>query len=233
MSGGTLVALAADQIVMAPSAVLGPVDPQLGEYPAASILTAVGQKDPNETDDKTLILADVARKAQVQVRQFVNELLRRQLADQRAAEVAAALSEGRWTHDFPIDADLARSFDLKVSTDLPDEVRLLMRLYPQPRNRRPSVEYIPSPTRPRNTNETAVHPRPGPPTGTDRWDCDTHRRGRRSSATSWKDVQVTVSKGWVSPPEQLKAGMREALVRNARTRRQRITVEVNRITVQT
>ena len=55
---------------------LGPVDPQLGEYPAASILTAVGQKDPKETDDKTLILADVARKAQVQVRQFVNELLR-------------------------------------------------------------------------------------------------------------------------------------------------------------
>jgi ClpP class serine protease len=162
MSGGTLVALAADQIVMAPSAVLGPVDPQLGEYPAASILTAVGQKDPNETDDKTLILADVARKAQVQVRQFVNELLRRQLADQRAAEVAAALSEGRWTHDFPIDADLARSFDLKVSTDLPDEVRLLMRLYPQPRNRRPSVEYIPvpyqAPEHKRNRRAPATRP---------------------------------------------------------------------------
>jgi ClpP class serine protease len=162
MSGGTLLALAADEILMDPAAVLGPVDPQLGEYPAASILTAVGQKDPNETDDKTLILADVARKAQVQVRQFVNELLRRQLADQRAAEVAAALSEGRWTHDFPIDADLARSFDLKVSTDLPDEVRLLMRLYPQPRNRRPSVEYIPvpyqAPEHKRNRRTPATRP---------------------------------------------------------------------------
>jgi ClpP class serine protease len=30
MSGATLISLAADQIVMAPSAVLGPVDPQLG-----------------------------------------------------------------------------------------------------------------------------------------------------------------------------------------------------------
>jgi ClpP class serine protease len=145
MSGGTLIALAANQIVMAPSAVLGPVDPQLGEYPAASILVATAKKDPNETDDKTLILADVARKAQVQVRDFVTELLRRQLDDQRATEVATALSEGRWTHDFPINADLARSFDLKVSTALPDEVRLLMRLYPQPRNQRPSVEYIPVP----------------------------------------------------------------------------------------
>ena len=44
MSGGTLIALAADRIVMAPSAVLGPVDPQIGEQPAASILAAVEQK---------------------------------------------------------------------------------------------------------------------------------------------------------------------------------------------
>jgi ClpP class serine protease len=145
MSGGTLIALAADRIVLSPSAVLGPVDPQLGEYPAASILTAVSQKDANETDDKTLILADVARKAQAQVRQFVSELLRRQMDDTRAEELATTLSDGRWTHDFPIDAELARSFGLKVETHLPDEVRQLMRLYPQPRNRRPSVEYLPIP----------------------------------------------------------------------------------------
>ena len=37
MSGGTLIALAADEIIMCEHAVLGPVDPQLGQYPAASI----------------------------------------------------------------------------------------------------------------------------------------------------------------------------------------------------
>jgi ClpP class serine protease len=162
MSGGTLIALAANQIVMAPSAVLGPVDPQLGEYPAASILVATAKKDPNETDDKTLILADVARKAQVQVRDFVTELLRRQLDDQRATEVATALSEGRWTHDFPINADLARSFDLKVSTDLPDEVRLLMRLYPSPATSGLRSSTSPSPTRPPSAgNQAAVPSGPG------------------------------------------------------------------------
>jgi ClpP class serine protease len=145
MSGGTLIALAGNQIVMAPSAVLGPIDPQLGEYPAASILAAVERKDTNELDDKTLILADVSRKAQTQVRDFATELLQRRLPDDRAKELAAMLSEGRWTHDFPIDVRLARSFGLKVSTDLPDEVRRLMGLYPQPRGRRPSVEYIPVP----------------------------------------------------------------------------------------
>jgi ClpP class serine protease len=145
MSGGTLIALAADRIVLSPSAVLGPVDPQIGGYPAASILAAVERKDANETDDKTLIFADISRKAQAQVRDFVSEILRRQLPDERAAALATTLSDGRWTHDFPVDVKLAQSLGLNVSTDLPDEVRELMRLYPQPRGRRPSVEYIPAP----------------------------------------------------------------------------------------
>src|SRR5438067_2337653 len=44
MSGGTLIALAASEIVMSEYAVLGPVDPQVGQYPAASILNAVARK---------------------------------------------------------------------------------------------------------------------------------------------------------------------------------------------
>jgi ClpP class serine protease len=145
MSGGTLVALAADRIVMAPSAVLGPVDPQIGELPAASILAAVALKEPNETKDQTLILADVSRKAQKQVQEFVEKLLSATIQSPRAREVAKMLSEGRWTHDFPIDVEQAQKLDLPVSTDLPDEVRELMQLYPQPKGRRPSVEYIPAP----------------------------------------------------------------------------------------
>ncbi|MDQ1517618.1 MAG: hypothetical protein QOE80_3448 [Actinomycetota bacterium] len=145
MSGGTLISLAADRIVMSPSAVLGPVDPQIGDMPAASILAAVEQKDKNEVDDKTLILADVGRKAQHQVQAFVGKLLAKRLPEDHARDLAHTLSEGRWTHDFPIDADMAQTLGLPVSTDLPDEVRLLMALYPQPKGRRPSVEYIPSP----------------------------------------------------------------------------------------
>ena len=52
MSGGTLIALAADQIVMNRHAVLGPVDPQLGQQPAASILAAVAKKPVKELDPK-------------------------------------------------------------------------------------------------------------------------------------------------------------------------------------
>jgi ClpP class serine protease len=159
MSGGTLIALAADRIVMAPSAVLGPVDPQIGEFPAASVLAAVGQKDKNEVDDRTLILADVGRKAQRQVQDFVEKLLAPHLPEERARELAQTLSEGRWTHDFPIDVQHARALGLPVSTALPDEVRVLMALYPQPRGRRPSVEYIPSPYDNRGPNPTPARSR--------------------------------------------------------------------------
>ena len=55
MSGGTLIAMAADEIVMAPHAVLGPVDPQLGQNPAASLLKVVATKPIAEVDDQTLI----------------------------------------------------------------------------------------------------------------------------------------------------------------------------------
>jgi ClpP class serine protease len=58
MSGGTLIALAADEIVLSPHAVLGPVDPQLGTYPAASLVKVVNKKPIAEIDDETLILAD-------------------------------------------------------------------------------------------------------------------------------------------------------------------------------
>src|SRR5512136_502668 len=74
MSGGTLIALAADEIVMDENAVLGPVDPQIGQYPAASIINVLEQKDKNEIDDETLILADVSRKALSQVKAAVLRL---------------------------------------------------------------------------------------------------------------------------------------------------------------
>src|SRR6202048_3328393 len=84
MSGGTLIALAADEIVMCEHAVLGPVDPQLGERPAASILKVVRQKPIAEVDDETLILADQAEKAITQVKQAASELLANKFPAEKA-----------------------------------------------------------------------------------------------------------------------------------------------------
>ena len=149
MSGGTLIALAADEIVMDENAVLGPVDPQIGQHPAASILTVLDRKDPNEIDDQTLILADVAQKAIGQVKDTVTKILSNRMPTDKAEAIAEALATGRWTHDYPITVSEAQELGLPVSTEMPTEVYQLMGLYRQTAQRRPSVEYIPIPYRPR------------------------------------------------------------------------------------
>lgn len=145
LSGGTLIALAGDEIVMDEDAVLGPLDPQLGQYPAASVLRAVQKKNVSDLDDETLILADVAEKALRQVRDFVTKLLSRKMDEDKASKLAEALTDGRWTHDFPISFETAHELGLPVKTGIPGTVHDLMALYPQPAQRRPSVQYIPVP----------------------------------------------------------------------------------------
>lgn len=145
MSGGTLIALAADEIVMGDHAVLGPVDPQIGEYPAASLVKLVETKPISDIDDRTWILADIGRKALDQLREHLKELLVEHFSPQKAEELARTMTEGRWTHDFPITFEEAQALGLRVSRGIPDELYQLMSLYPQPVKRQPTVEYIPQP----------------------------------------------------------------------------------------
>jgi len=146
MSGGTLIAMAADEIVIDRHAALGPVDPQLGEYPAASLVEVA--KRPGEHEDKTLIMADVGRKAIAQVEGFVTRMLGARMEPSRAREVARLMSTGVWTHDHPLQVPELTAMGLPVSVGVPDLERALMSLYPQPRGRTPAVEYSPGPAAP-------------------------------------------------------------------------------------
>jgi ClpP class serine protease len=143
MSGGTLIALGADEVVMSPHAVLGPVDPQVGQYPAASLVKVLARKPIEKVDDETLIMADVGEKALFQLQETTRELLSRSQTPEKARELAEILATGTWTHDFPITVEVAQQLGLKVSSDMPEDVLQLMSLYPQPVRRQPSVEYLP------------------------------------------------------------------------------------------
>lgn len=145
MSGGTLLALAADTLVLDPNAVLGPVDPQIGQYPAASIMAAYHEKPKDRLDDETVILADVAAKALAQMRYHVTGLLRPRLGDDKAQALADTLTSGRWTHDYPLGTEELQALGIAHGTDVPPEIYALMDLYPQPAQRRPSVQYVPFP----------------------------------------------------------------------------------------
>jgi len=145
MSGGTMIALAADTIIMDENAVLGPVDPQVGNFPAVSILKVLEDKPAKDIDDETMILADISRKAIRQVKNTIKQIACCQYSDDIANDLAEKIASGRWTHDYPISFEEAKEMGLKVTDKVPEEIYQLMNLYPQARTRRPSVEYIPIP----------------------------------------------------------------------------------------
>ena len=114
MSGGTLIALAADEIVLGEFSVLGPIDPQIAGLPAASIVKARDSKPVGSVFDLTLVLADVAEKALVQVKQGAVELLTPRMENAAAEALAAKLAGGHWTHDYALTAGEARALGLPV-----------------------------------------------------------------------------------------------------------------------
>lgn len=160
MSGGTMIALAADEILVDAHAALGPIDPQLGQYPAASLVAVADLPGPHK--DEILILADVSRKALHQVQVFAAELLEQHMDAAQAREVARILSTGLWTHDHPLMPRDLEGLRLPVKIGVPDEERALLRLYPQPRGRESGVEYVPGRPAPPGLPPGREVPRPRP-----------------------------------------------------------------------
>jgi ClpP class serine protease len=146
MSGGTLIALSADEIMLDANAVLGPVDPQIGQYAAVSILRVLKEKERKDIDDTTIMLADSAEKAVRQVKACVKELVNERLGAEKAERLAEELTSGKWTHDYPLTCEELGTLGItSCNAALPIEIYKLMDLYPQPAQRRPSVQYVPMP----------------------------------------------------------------------------------------
>jgi ClpP class serine protease len=149
MSGGTLIAFAADHIIMDAHAALGPVDPQLGDqqgvYPATSLLKIVEKKKIDEIDDKTLIYAEEAKKAMDQMKVLLRKILAGKCGEDRMDILTEEFVSGKYTHDRPFMAEEAQALLGEcVRTDVPDEVFELMKLYRMEVGRsRPGVEYVP------------------------------------------------------------------------------------------
>lgn len=67
MSGGTVIALATNEIVMDKDAVIGPIYPKIGDflrgvYPAPSWIYAAEAKKENAAET-TIVMSDISRKA--------------------------------------------------------------------------------------------------------------------------------------------------------------------------
>ena len=141
MSGGTMIALAADEILVDAHAALGPIDPQITHYPAASLIAVAERPGPHS--DETLILADISRKAVHQVQVFAAQLLEQHMEPAPAREVARILATGLWTHDHPLMPGDLEGLQLPIKVGIPEEERKILQLYPQPRGRQVGVDYFP------------------------------------------------------------------------------------------
>ena len=142
MSGGTLIALAADEIVLGEFSVLGPIDPQIVGLPAASIVKARDSKPIDKVFDLTLVLADVSDKAIAQIKRGAVELLTPRMEQHAAEALADKLAGGHWTHDYALTASEAAELGLPVKVGMPLQVITLMKLYPQP-VQQSGVEFLP------------------------------------------------------------------------------------------
>lgn len=150
MSGGTLLALAANEIVMDSFSVLGPIDPQIVGVPAASVVEVKGQKAVNEINDLTLVLASISEKALKQVKAGALELIGDRLPSEKAQRLVEELAGGHWTHDYALTAKEATELGLNITGGIPASIMRLMQLYPQPVRMLPSIEFLPAtPSRPR------------------------------------------------------------------------------------
>jgi ClpP class serine protease len=130
MSGGTLIALACDEIVMDPDAALGPLDPQIGDmirgtFPAHSWIYAAERKG-EKANDTTFIMRDISEKALRLMREFVHELLFERMEDEEIQKIIDKLLGAEAVHSLPISAFDAKNLNLPINTDMPDEIHEYM-----------------------------------------------------------------------------------------------------------
>ncbi len=129
MSGGTLIALAADEIIMEKDSVLGPVDPQIGGMPAGALISLPEKKSIETISDDYIMLSEEARKSLVRVQKMVMWLLEDKMNKGTAEKLAEFLTGGYMTHDTPIVFDVAKRFGLKVRAGVPGGVYDLFKTF--------------------------------------------------------------------------------------------------------
>lgn len=132
MSGGTLIAMGADEIIMADNAVLGPLDPQILTFKgplSVQSLRKVASKKGKSADDETLMLAVLGEQAVKQIQDTIIELLKDRIGGKKAATVADYMTRGDKTHDYAISPMEAKKIGLNVKVGIRPEVYKLMDTY--------------------------------------------------------------------------------------------------------
>ena len=125
MSEGTCICLAAQEILMEKYSVLCPLEPQLDDMPANSIIGILKRKPMEQISDRTILLAESARMELENAKEFVKWLLSDKMTEEQANQVANFLVGGYMASSTPITLDVARSIGLNVVEGVPENVHRL------------------------------------------------------------------------------------------------------------
>jgi ClpP class serine protease len=135
MSGGTLIALGASEIVMAPDAALGEVDPQVGDFlrgrHSVASWARIAAVKGTQADDLSIAYGDVSEKLLRATRKAVTELLQGRVGD--AAAVAERFVSGALAHGYPLSVGELKAMGLEIKTDVPPEVFVYLDTFARPR----------------------------------------------------------------------------------------------------
>jgi len=134
MSGGSLMSLAADKIMMERYSMLGPVDPQIptpdgNTWPAGSLESLVTLKPLQKVSDRMIVMADVARLEIENATAFVMWLLEERMSKENAKKVAEFFAHGYMSHSTPITLDVVKAVGLDVEEGIPEKVYELFKTF--------------------------------------------------------------------------------------------------------
>jgi len=140
MSGGSMIALAADEILMEGFSVLGPLDPQIAGMASGAILEVLEKKPIESISDEMIIMADLAKKSIQEVKTFINWFLEEKEMDPNQKQlVADFLTGGYMAHTRPLSVETLTELQLPVKIGVPELVFDLFETYEIGSVQRPQV----------------------------------------------------------------------------------------------
>jgi ClpP class serine protease len=148
MSAGTIMTLAADEIVMSDHAALGPIDtqiyvPSIGmRFPTRAILSVLETKPKKKISDDVLEIAIQCQRDMAEHHNNAMELMVGTYASGVANKIAHHLNDGDLTHAYPLTYKSAKALGLKVSNAMPPEPLEILRIFRRDRTAR-SVLFCP------------------------------------------------------------------------------------------
>ncbi len=125
LSDGTLLGLAADEIMMEKTSILAPVEPLIDDMPANWVMAILKRKPIETISDRTILFAEAARMETENAKELVKWLLIDKMSEEQATQVANFLAGGYMASSTPITLDVARAIGLNVVEGVPDKVMQL------------------------------------------------------------------------------------------------------------